>query len=326
MKYEPWIVGSGMAGRALARALEWAAANEGVELAPARWIGRDEVLGNTGDGSIVCIANPHRLHVERLMQVRDLPGAVICEKPVAVTLADIERLADYPKPVAVCHGYRMLWGPRAIRQWVSSGRLGDLVAVEGRYWQCSAAAARRADGWKNDVELSGPYDTLMDLCTHWLDLACFVLDDFGPEVDVSLAYGNAARPHRDTHVLLNADWGTCPGAASVSKTAHGSGNDLEIHVIGTEAKLAWEFGNPDGLWLGEGRSRRWLPRDEPLRSGLPADHGLGWMEGYVAIAAAVLSGLRGKSVEGVPSLPESLRISRLLIDAAHELPGPGGRR
>lgn len=315
MKFQPWIVGSGMAGQALARAFQWVAATHHFDVAPPRWVGRSEILDSLDEGSIFCIANPHRLHVERLRQVRDLPGAVICEKPVAVTIEDIDALRDYPKEVAACHGYRMRWGPQTIRQWVEAGNLGELIATEGRYWQATSGSKPRKESWKSDASLSGPFDALMDLGTHWLDMASFIHDDFEPEVSVTLSHKNASSAHRDTHVLLAARWGSCHGSASVSKTAHGWGNHFEIHVIGTKCSLSWNLQDPDGLWLGEGKTRRWLPRDRELHSGLPAFHGLGWMEGYLAIVQSVLQKQLGRPAERTPSLEESLKTSRVLIEA-----------
>jgi len=310
------IAGSGMAGKALAQAFRWVAADQGVELVAPRWIGRDEVISNTSDTSIVCIAGPHRLHAPRLLEIRDLPGTVVCEKPAAVTLADVDALSAYPRDVAICHGYRMLWGPRELRRRVRSGDIGELVSLEGRYWQCSAAAAARRDSWKDDQQLNGAYDTLMDLATHWLDIACYIFDDYAPRVDLRLGYGNANSAHRDTHVLLQTMWDAGPGLASVSKTAHGCGNDLEFHVIGTKARLSWAFSDPDVLWVAEGNNERRVVSEDKARSGMRPFHGLGWMEGYVAIAESVLARMRGLPAERVPSLPESLAISRLLIGAA----------
>lgn len=314
--FELLIAGSGMAGKALAQALRWAAADQGVELAPVRWVGRDEAISHTADTSIVCIAGPHRLHAPRLLEIRELPGTVICEKPAAVTLSDVDALAGYPRDVAICHGYRMLWGPQEIRRRVQSGDLGELVSIEGRYWQSSAAVGGRADSWKDDQQLNGAYDTLMDLATHWLDIACYICNDYAPRIDVKLGYGNANRPHRDTHVMLHPIWNELPGFASVSKTAHGCGNDLEFHVIGTKASLSWFIADPDVLWVAEGNRKCKMSREESSRSGMRPFHALGWMEGYVAIATSVLSGMRGLPAERIPSLPESLAISRLLIDAA----------
>lgn len=316
MKFTPYIIGSGMAGQAMAHALRWVAAAHGWEMDEPAQVARDQVLEDAEEGAIFCIANPHRLHIERLRQVRNLPGAVICEKPAAVTLEDIDELADYGKDVAVCHGYRMHWGPQAIRQYVDAGELGEIITIEGRYWQSSATSPAKKTGWKSDTELNGGFDTLMDLATHWLDMACYLRDDFGPQVAVRLSHVNAPDRHRDTHVLMDVDWDTTAGTASISKTAHGWGNHFEVHVLGAKGSLGWEFSNPDGLWLGREGTRCWVPRGEPASSGLPPFHGLGWLEGYVTIIESVMQKMQGAPAMQVPTLEESLAVTRALINAA----------
>ena len=39
----------------------------------------------------------------------------ICEKPAAVSLEQLDQLDGLRVETWICHGYRMLWGPRSLR-------------------------------------------------------------------------------------------------------------------------------------------------------------------------------------------------------------------
>ena len=179
-----------------------------------------------------------------------------------------------------------------------------MTSAEG-FWVASVAA------------LSGEFDTLMDLGTHWADMACYLMGNFKPEISLWRSYVNAAAPHRDTHVHLRMAFGDVPAMASVSKTHHGFGNHFEIHVIGERQAVSWEFGNPDGVWRGRQGKREWVPRAEksPVTEMAP-NHGLGWTEGYAMIVDGMLKKMQGETHWSFPSLDENLSVVSGLIRAA----------
>jgi predicted dehydrogenase len=131
-------------------------------------------------------------------------------------------------------------------------------------------------------------------------------------------YVNAASPHRDTHVHLTMehDDGTIT-LGSVSKTVHGAGNHLELHVLGEKATASWTFTAPDEIVWGEGRARRTQVRIEREPPARPAPfHGLGWMEGYVRLVGEVVGAVRHGRESRAPTLADHLALLRALLRAA----------
>ena len=291
-KIPVYLVGSGNAARAMVSALALVKdAEPGVRLGPVQKLSRGQALPAVDGPSLLLIANPHALHAD-LIRRADAQGFshIVCEKPLVVDAAQIEKLRVTRAFVAVCHGYRQNWGPQRMRAAIEKGELGKLITIEGRYWQSSSAAHAVAklparDAWKNDTALAGHSDTLMDLGTHWADMMGFLAGARPEQARGWLSYLNAEAPHRDTHVHLEIQY---PGGlrtfGSVSKTVHGAGNELEINVLTDRNAFTWKFADPDHLIIGENSTRRIISRTDPASgSGLTPFHGAGWIDGYGAI-------------------------------------------
>jgi predicted dehydrogenase len=322
---EPIVVGSGAAGEALRQALLMYP----DEVAPARRLGRGEPLPAADpERSLLVLANPHGLHTPRLLEAAELGYRyAICEKPAAVGLEQLDALQGLPVKTWICHGYRLLWGPETLRAAWTAGKLGRVMTVEGRYWQGSAARGPAAPGWKDDPALSGSFDVLLDLGSHWVDLMIYLTGVAPRTARVRRWYGNAASEHRDTHVHVTLEHGPLENGGttsfgSVSKTVHGAGNLFEVHVLGDEASASWSFSDPDVLVWGRGGERFTQVRTErrpPAR--LAPFHGLGWLEGYVSLAGDLVGHVCHGRERCGPSLEEQIVVLRTLLTAAADESG-----
>ncbi len=325
MQINAFIVGSGRAAQALTESLKiLEIVDSEFRINSIRRVARGESLKGLAQGienPVLIIANPHGLHAKLILEA-DKEGfaLVVCEKPAAVSLDEIKLLHSVKVPVAICHGYRQSWGVQTLKKKIDAGEFGELISVEGRYWQSSAAQAALSDikkqNWKNDTALGGTADTLIDIASHWLDAAMFLTERDTPKrSDVSLSYVNAEAPHRDTHVNLNLL--TSKGIrlfASVSKTVHGAANHFEINVIGSKKYASWKFLEPDLIEEGVGSVRSFHSRraDEVVGSGHSPHHALGWLEGYVEIIKRAVSGLK-TGEQNYPTLPEHLKALEVLL-------------
>lgn len=334
MTITPLIVGSGMAGRAAANAFKFIAGlNPELGILAPQWLKRGSPLARKKselENPVLVIANPHGLHAQTLLEA-DTAGfpLVICEKPSCVTLEQMESLKKVKARVAVLHVYRQMWGPQAIKAMLARGEFGELISIEGKYWQSSSAEKalkgqsrdigfNPGSDWKSDPRMTGAFDVIIDIGCHWVDLACYFYGAMPERLHAWKSYKNAQAAHRDTHTHLTLEFANDGRAlASVSKTAHGAANDLEITVIGTKKSVTWAFLKPDELLIGEGRERRVVVRrDSELGSQMPPFHGLGWLEGYIEIIhQALREQFKGKKAD-YPRLAENLRMMELLLQAS----------
>jgi len=327
----PVIVGRGMAGKAILRSLAIVSqVDSELNLLPARFAERGAPLSTYISSpalNVLFLANPSGLHTQSILEgVRAGFDAIACDKPVCARSDEIPLLRDIDAQVSVFHGYRVLWGPRAIKNMIASGELGDVFAFESRYWQSSSAQAALRGGaekrtWKNDISLNGPWDTLTDLGSHVVDLCLYLLADKPLESKFWVSYRNSAAPHRDTHVHMQLRFaGSRRAISSISKTMHGATNDFEFTVIGTRASATWRFLRPDEVELGSG-NRAFIIRRDIINpsSGTSPFHALGWLEGYIEITRQTLRRLSGLDFAEIPTLSDSLNAMDVILNASIEI-------
>jgi len=326
----PVVVGQGMAGRAIRQSLAIISQTDPeLELLPSQQSERGKPLASyvsDRSANILFLANPSALHASSIHEgVAAGFSAIAAEKPVCVQPHEIDPLKTIATFVSVYHGYRVMWGPETIKQMITAGELGEVFSLEARYWQ-SSSVHKAVNGmtdrhaWKNDPLLNGPRDTLTDLGSHVVDICLYLMEDQPLRSRCRLFYRNAASAHRDTHVFLSMDFsGDRHATASISKILHGAENEFEFTVIGTKGAATWRFLQPDEVQLGRGSRRIVIPRETPhSSSGTVPFHGLGWLEGYVAITHQTLRFVSGLGSSPVPTLQEALRVMEVLLHAEIE--------
>lgn len=324
MAITPFLLGRGMAGQAFQKSLAvLSLRHPDWEIQPAVQLqrGQKPSFPPSTPHPVLLIANPHGLHAPTVLEGAQAGfKAIVVEKPACVSLKEVEQLKQVRIPVAVAHVYHQMWGIQTLKKMCEEGGFGDLISIEGRYWQSSAAKKAmdpkaKPHPWKNDPALGGGSDALIDIGSHWVEAAAFLMGEPHFKGTAWLSYANSEAPHRDTHVHLNLEFSKGRRAlASISKTLHGAANDFEITLVGTKQSGTWRFMEPDLIWLGHGNSRSIVtPRESVLGSRQPPFHGLGWLEGYVEILRQLFLELLGQGGGNYPRLENNLKILESLF-------------
>jgi len=126
----------------------------------------------------VYVATPNALHPDHAVAAADLGKAVLCEKPLAATVAGAERIvkacADAGVPLMTA--YRMQTDPVVRRLRASIGDLvGEIVGASGKFTVPALDGDRGPDQWRLDPALGGG-GALMDLGIYPLNAVRYVLD------------------------------------------------------------------------------------------------------------------------------------------------------
>ena len=97
--------------------------------------GSYEALLTSGRVDAVYVGLPNHLHADWTIRALEMGIHVLCEKPFALSLADVDRMADAARDngrvLAEAFMYRHHPQTRAAGDWVRSGRLGDLAILRG---------------------------------------------------------------------------------------------------------------------------------------------------------------------------------------------------
>ncbi|WP_225333195.1 Gfo/Idh/MocA family protein [Halomicrobium urmianum] len=200
------------------------------------------------DAVDVCTpTHTHREHVERAVEA-GLP--VVCEKPLAPTLADAaavrETVAGADVPVMVAHVLRYFPQYAAARDQVADGRIGAAGVARARRLSPFPDWAE----WYADRESSG--GVFLDLAIHDFDFLRWTVGEvervFARRTrEDGLEHGTATLSFEDGSTgYVEASWAQ-PGSREL---------EFELELAGDEGVVSYDSGDdaPVRLWTGEAAS------------------------------------------------------------------------
>jgi predicted dehydrogenase len=248
----------------------------------------------------VAIVTPNYLHAPMATAFLEAGIHVICDKPLAISLAEGEALAALArqrnKVFALTHVYAGYPMVRHARAMVAAGEIGEVRLVQVEYaqdWLAEAAnqsAAFQRDNWHNDPLRAGPNGCLGDIGSHAYHLAGYVS---GMLPDQVLAELHAFTPDRvlDDHVQVMLRYPNgARGMLWSSQMATGCENGLRLRVFGNKASLSFAQEEPNELWLTpQGgcaqRLTRGRVRSEAALSAtrVPSGHPEGYLEAFAQL-------------------------------------------
>ncbi len=208
---------------------------------------------------VVAIVTPNHLHAPVATAFLEAGIHVICDKPLAISLAEAEALAklarEKKKLFALTHTYSGYPMVRYARELVETGAIGGLRVVQVEYAQdwlaepIENSGTNKQAGWRTDPAQSGPAGCLGDIGTHAYHLAAYVTGTTPKQLSAEVHTFVPGR-RLDDHVqaMLRYENGA-RGMLWASQVASGAENALRLRVYGTKANLAFDQENPNELWF-----------------------------------------------------------------------------
>ena len=234
------------------------------------------------------ICTPNKLHVPMVKAAFAAGKHVLCEKPLATSVAEGRELLALAEKsgLAHCtfHNVRAYPQVRNMQAMVAAGEIGDIQAVQGTYSQDWLFFDT---DWNWRVE-SAPSRTFADIGSHWCDLTEFVtglrfrslcaeLTTFHktrkkPKGSVETFSGKTVTPGDYTEVpVTTEDFGMmmfhlgerARGVMTASQISVGRKNRIVLEIYGTKKGLTWNAERPDELWIGERNSPNGIVIKDP---------------------------------------------------------------
>ncbi|MGL4648379.1 MAG: Gfo/Idh/MocA family protein, partial [Caldilineaceae bacterium] len=124
----------------------------------------------------VCVTND--LHLEVVEAAAAAGKAIYCEKPLALTVAEGQRMVAAVEaagvPAQMTFHFRFFPAISRAQELVASGFLGRVFSFHGRYFRSSYIDPNKPISWKQLPEKTGG-GALVDIGSHILDLLYAVL-------------------------------------------------------------------------------------------------------------------------------------------------------
>jgi predicted dehydrogenase len=218
-----------------------------------------EAEAGCGDGiRLATIVTPNALHASAARVLLQNRMAVLCEKPMTISLAEAVEVAAAVRQsgavFALAHGYSGYAMVREARALISAGAIGRIVMVQAQYASGSASRpvdenSRRGAIWRGDPAQAGPSSVLGDIGTHAHHMVRFVTGLEIVEVAAELTAIVPDRKFDDTaQILIRLENGAC-GMMWVTMAAAGGGNELGFKIYGETGHIEWNQEVPDILTL-----------------------------------------------------------------------------
>ncbi len=260
----------------------------------------------------VHICTPNVLHFPMAMAALECGKNVLCEKPLATSVAEAQQLVAKAKEknLANCTFHNLRYYPlvQQIRRMREAGELGEIYAVQGTYSQ-DWLLYDTDWNWRIDPAANGRSRAFADIGTHWCDMVehltglrisslCADLQTFHttrkrPKGSVETFSGKTLQPAdyeempidtEDFAAVLLRLGDRARGAFTVSQISAGRKNRLCMEIYGSKGSVTWNQEKPDELWIGQrNEPNRIMVKDpslmrEPARSyaDLPGGHSEGY--------------------------------------------------
>jgi predicted dehydrogenase len=288
--------------------------------------------------NVVSVVVANHLHREIVEGLVAAGKHVLCEKPLSDNLENARAMADLARSadtaVRIGFTFRRAPGVAALRELITSGTLGRVLHVDGRYWCDYASDPKGPISWRyKGAPGSG---ALADIGSHVAYLVEFLAGDMQEVSGGRFATAITERPvplgavvghgqaavsdtyepvENDDYASFSAQFEQGAGVVQVSRVAAGHPNGLALEVFGDAGAAKWEQERAGELqlMLNEGPSgtrgyrRVIIGPDQPyFAGGLPMDApgvGIGQNDGFYFQARAFLEEVAG--IDEAGSLPRN---------------------
>ncbi|MEU5764358.1 Gfo/Idh/MocA family protein [Streptomyces asoensis] len=327
-----------------ARAVRAAADKHGWAAAETDWralIARDDV-------QLVDICTPGDSHAEIAVAALEAGKHVLCEKPLANSVAEAEAMATAAEAARargqlamVGFNYRRVPALAFARRLIADGRLGTLRHVRVTYLQDWLVDPDFPLTWRLQREHAGS-GALGDLGAHIVDLAQYLTGDLLVGVSAQMETFVRERPRLDgASSGLTASGGTRRGPVTVddaavftgrlssgalasfeaSRMASGRKNALRLELNGESGSLAFDLERLNELSFHDHREpaatagfRRIVvtePEHPYLEGWWPPGHALGYEHTFAHQARDLVEAI-ATGADPAPSFADGLQVQRVL--------------
>ena len=299
------------------------------------------------DIDLVDIVTPGDTHAEIAIAALEAGKHVLCEKPLANTVAEAERMSAAAEAAeargirAMCgFSYRRVPAVQLMRRLVAEGAIGKLREVRAQYLQDWLSDPAGPMTWRLDKASAGS-GALGDIGAHIIDMSQFVTGDALARVTGTVetfvrerpllaeqrGLGGVASDRMGEVTVDDAVWFTgrfasgAVGAFEATRYATGRKNALRLEISGADGALAFDLERMNELEfydagapadrLGFRRIQVTEPEHPYGGAWWPTGHGLGYEHAFShQVVDLVRDIAEGRTPH--PSFADGLQVQRVL--------------
>lgn len=256
------------------------------------------------DLDVVSVASPNVFHAEQTIAALEHGNHVLCEKPIATTVKDAERMIAAAKKarrkLMIGFTHRLLRGPQRCKKLLSERAIGKPFMIRVRFAHGGPYPGWAKHSWFYKKELAAG-GAMLDMGIHAIDLCHWLI---GPVASVSAKAATLVKKIEvDDNALLQLEFKNgALGYIEVGWTSMPGFNGFEIY--GTKGTLICDY--LKGLQLCTGKASagkdsvvRWRTLDKaPTKGGweIEIKHWLDILDGKEKLTMTGAAGRRALEV------------------------------
>ncbi|WP_078544682.1 Gfo/Idh/MocA family protein [Litchfieldia alkalitelluris] len=302
-----------------------------------RLIERDDI-------DLIDIVAPNDSHAEMVIAAAEAGKHIICEKPLAMTVEQAERMLEAVEKNKVvhmiCHNYRFAPAVQFAKKLIKEGRLGKIRHIRATYLQDWIMDPNFPLTWRLRKDVTGT-GTLGDIAAHSIDLARFLVGEFTEVVGMMETFikerpigemtgglsgkvegGEMGEVDVDDAAAFMARFENgALGVFEATRLAGGNRNGNRFEINGELGSIRWDMENMNNLQV-------YFDQDEHGLQGFrtincteeyhpfagaywPAGHIIGYEHTFINLFTELMNGIAtGKSPE--PNFVDGLKNQKVL--------------
>ncbi len=226
----------------------------------------------------VHVCTPNHLHAQIVKDALAAGKHVICEKPLATSVAEAKELVQLAGQTGLrnCTFHNLRFYPlvQHMRRMVEDGDLGDILVVQGTYSQ-DWLLFDTDYNWRLESKDNGASRCMADIGSHWCDMAEHVtgqritslcadlqtfhktrkkpkgpIETFASKMLTAEDYVEYPVDTEDFGAVIFRMGNGARGCLTASQVSAGRKNALSIEIYGTKASVSWCGERPNELWIG----------------------------------------------------------------------------
>ncbi len=311
--------------------VEAAARAYGWEEASTDW----QAVVTREDIDIVDIVTPGDLHAPIAIAAAKAGKVVFCEKPLANTVAEAERMLATAEKAGVlhmiCHNYRRIPAVMHAKKLIADGRIGEIRHYRGTYLQDWPSDPNFPLVWRLDKTKAGS-GALGDLAAHTIDLARFLVGEI-TEATGDLKTFVTERPLADNPkkkgpvtvddaaIALVRFANGAIGTIEATRMAPGRKNYNRFEVNGSRGSIAFDLERMNELdvyFSDDPQTERGFrtilatdPAHPYFKAWWPAGHIIGYEHTFIHTVYDLLEGIETNK-QPIPSFADGVRNQHVL--------------
>jgi predicted dehydrogenase len=302
-----------------------------------RLIERDDI-------DMIDIVTPNNTHAEIAIAAAEAGKHILCEKPLALTVEQSERMLEAVQKSGavhmICHNYRYVPAVQYAKKLISEGRLGKIHHFRATYIQDWLLDPTFPLAWRMQKEVTGS-GALGDIGAHSIDLSRFLVGEIKEVVGMmetfvkerpvgDMSGGLSAKAKTDQMGEVDVDDTTAflarfengaLGVFEASRFAGGNRNGNRFEINGEKGSIRWDMENMNNLDL-------YFADDEPGQQGFrtvncteehhpyagaywPAGHIIGYEHTFINLMVEMMNGIANRS-NPTPNFVDGVKNQKVL--------------